>query len=84
LILSADECIVFEDSLVGFTSASAVGLKTVVTLSEYTKPFAFDGALIVVDHLGEEDTPFELMSGKPSDHSYVNVEYLKELHEQNR
>jgi len=84
LKLSADECIVFEDSPVGFTSASAVGLKTVVTLSEYTKPFAFDGALIVVDHLGEENTPFELMSGKPSDHSYVNVEYLKELHEQNR
>jgi beta-phosphoglucomutase-like phosphatase (HAD superfamily) len=84
LKLSADECIVFEDSAVGFASASAVGLKTVVTLSEYTKATVFDGALVVVDHLGEKDTPFEMVSGKPSSHSYVNVEYLKELHEQNR
>ena len=84
LKLSADECIVFEDSAVGFASASAVGLKTVVTLSEYTKASVFDGALVVVDHLGEKDTPFEMVSGKPSSHSYVNVEYLKELHEQNR
>jgi|ETNmetMinimDraft_8_1059916.scaffolds.fasta_scaffold00120_23 HAD superfamily hydrolase (TIGR01509 family) len=84
LKLSADECIVFEDSAVGFASASAAGLKTVVTLSEYTKPFAFDGALVVVDHLGEKGAPFQLVSGKLSRHSYVNVEYLKELHEQNR
>jgi HAD superfamily hydrolase (TIGR01509 family) len=84
LELSADECIVLEDSAVGFVSASAAGLKTVVTLSEYTKPFAFDDALVVVDHLGEKDSPFKVISGRPSSHSYVNVEYLKELHEQNR
>ena len=84
LKLSASECIVFEDSAVGFASASAIGLKTVVTLSEYTKAFEFDGAMVVIDHLGEIDTPFEIMSGRPSSHSFVNVEYLKELHEQNR
>jgi hypothetical protein len=55
-----------------------------VTLSEYTKPFAFDGALVVFDHLSEKDTPFEIMSGSLSSHSYVNVEYLKEFHEKNR
>ena len=84
LKLLAEECIVFEDSAVGFASATAAGLKTVVTLSEYTKPFAFDGAMVVIDHLGEKDTPFKIVSGRPSSHSYVNVEYLKELHEQNR
>ena len=84
LKLSASECIVFEDSAAGFASASAIGLKTVVTLSEYTKAFEFDGAMVVIDHLGEIDTPFEIMSGRPSSHSFVNVEYLKELHEQNR
>ena len=80
--LSADECIVFEDSAVGFSSSSSVGLKTVVTLSEYTKSTVFEGALVVVDHLGEEGNPFEIISGNPSSHSFVNVEYLKELHEQ--
>jgi HAD superfamily hydrolase (TIGR01509 family) len=84
LKLSASECIVFEDSAVGFASASAIGLKTVVTLSEYTKAFEFDGAMVVIDHLGEKGKPFEIMSGRPSSHSFVNVEYLKELHEQNR
>lgn len=84
LKLSASECIVFEDSAAGFASASAIGLKTVVTLSEYTKAFEFDGAMVFIDHLGEIDTPFEIMSGRPSSHSFVNVEYLKELHEQNR
>ena len=75
--LSADECIVFEDSAVGFSSSSSVGLKTVVTLSEYTKGTVFEGALVVVDHLGEEGDPFEIISGDPSPHSFVNVEYLK-------
>ena len=83
LELSASECIVFEDSGLGFASASAVGLKTVVTLSEYTKATVFDGALVVVDHLGETDNPFEIISGGKSSHSYVCVEYLKELYEQN-
>ena len=80
--LSANECIVFEDSAVGFASASSVGIKTVVTLSEYTKSTVFEGALVVVDHLGEKGEPFEVISGNPSPHFFVNVEYLMELHEQ--
>ncbi len=35
--LSSDEWIAFEDSKIGFDSANSAGLRTVVTLSEYTK-----------------------------------------------
>ena len=80
--LSCHECIAFEDSQIGFTSATSAGLKTVVTLSEYTKTKNFEGALVVLDHLGDENQPFEIIRGKPTNHSFVSVGYIKELYEQ--
>ena len=79
--LSSDECIAFEDSEIGFTSATSAGLRTVVTLSEYTKAENFEGALVVLDHLGDENQPFKIIEGSPTSHSYVSVGYLKELYE---
>ena len=80
--LSCHECIAFEDSGIGFTSATSAGLKTVVTLSEYNKKQIFEGALVVLDHLGDENQPFEIIKGKPTNHSFVSVGYLRELYEQ--
>jgi len=82
--LSSDECIAFEDSEIGFDSATSAGVRTVVTLSEYTKTKNFEGALVVLDHLGEENQPFEIITGSPTRHSFVSVGYLKELYEQDR
>ena len=82
--ISSDECIAFEDSEIGFASATSAGLRTVVTLSEYTKTKNFEGALVVLDHLGEENQPFEIITGSPTRHSFVSVGYLKELYEQDR
>ena len=82
--LTGDECIAFEDSKIGFDSATSAGLRTVVTLSEYTKTKNFEGALVVLDHLGEENQPFEIITGSPTRHSFVSVDYLKELYEQDR
>ena len=80
--LSCHECIAFEDSEIGFNSATSAGLKTVVTLSEYTKTKNFEGALVVLDHLGDENQPFEIIKGNPTSHSFVSVGYIKELYEQ--
>jgi len=80
--LSCHECIAFEDSEIGFASATSAGLETVVTLSEYNKKQIFKGALIVLDHLGDENQPFEIIKGKPTNHSFVSVGYLKEFYEQ--
>jgi len=82
--LSCHECIAFEDSGIGFASATSAGLRTVVTLSEYTKTKNFQGALVVLDHLGDENQPFEIIKGSPTRHSFVSVGYLKELYEQDR
>ena len=84
LNLSCDDCVAFEDSQIGFQAAISAGLKTVVTLSEYTKANNFEGALVVLDHLGEEDKPFLIINGTPSDYSMVSVDYIKELYERNR
>ena len=80
--LSCHECIAFEDSGIGFTSATSAGLRTVVTLSEYTKTKNFQGALVVLNHLGDENQPFEIIKGNPTRHSFVDISYLKELYEQ--
>jgi beta-phosphoglucomutase-like phosphatase (HAD superfamily) len=79
--LSPRDCIAIEDSEIGFNSSTASGLKTVVTLSEYTMSKNFTGALVVLDHLGEEDEPFQIVNGIPTNHTMVSVNYLKELYE---
>jgi len=82
--LSSEECVAFEDSELGLMSSSATGLRTIVTLSEYTKAQNFDDAMVVLDQLGDENNPFEILKGRPTRHSFVSVEYIKELYEQYR
>ncbi len=82
--LSSEECVAFEDSELGLMSSTATGLRTIVTLSEYTKAQNFDDAMVVLDQLGDENNPFEILQGRPTKHSFVNVEYIKELYEQDR
>ena len=79
-----NECIVIEDSEIGFQSATLAGLKTVITLNEYTNTKNFKGALVVLDHLREDDQPFQLVNGTPTTHKLVSVDYIKELYECNR
>ena len=82
--LNSNECVAFEDSGMGLLSSLSVGLKTIVTMSEYTKTQNFDGAMVVLDHLGDEDNPFEILQGRATSHSFVSVAYIKELYEQDR
>ena len=82
--LECSECVVIEDSEIGFQSATSAGLKTVITLSEYTNTKNFKGALVVLDHLGEDDQPFQIVNGTPTTHTLVSVDYIKELYECNR
>ena len=55
-----------------------------ITLSEYTNTKNFKGALVVLDHLGEDDQPFQIVNGTPTTHKLVSVDYIKELYECNR
>lgn len=56
--LSADECLAFEDSENGIRASGGAGLRTIVTVNDYTLDHDFTGALAVLSDLGEPDAPF--------------------------
>jgi hypothetical protein len=46
-------------------AARGADLATVITVNDYTRTHDFRGAAIVLDHLGEPDQAFEVLSGPP-------------------
>lgn len=92
--LTAQDCIVIEDSENGLLSASGAGIKSVITINEYTTKDNFDGALIVLDQLGEPDMPFTIIKGgikggtnadsNKTEAHYVDVAFLKALHKEHQ
>ena len=63
LHLSPAQCMAFEDSENGLRAAQAAGLKTVITVNDYTRTHDFHGAAVVLAHLGEPGRPFQVLSG---------------------
>lgn len=57
--LSAGECLAFEDSENGIRASRGAGLKTVVTINDYTRDHDFSGALAVLSDLGEAGAPYQ-------------------------
>ncbi|MCC6207711.1 MAG: HAD family hydrolase [Gammaproteobacteria bacterium] len=64
LDLDAADCIAFEDSENGLIAARRAGLRTIVTVNDYTREGEFGDATLVVDHLGEPDLPFTVLGGR--------------------
>jgi HAD superfamily hydrolase (TIGR01509 family) len=56
--LTAAECLAFEDSKNGIRASQGAGLKTVVTVNDYTRADDFSGAVAVLSDLGEPDAPY--------------------------
>jgi HAD superfamily hydrolase (TIGR01509 family) len=77
--LSAAQCMAFEDSENGLLSARHAGLKTIVTVNGYTRDDHFDGALIVLDQLGEPGAPFSVIDGCALGATHVDVALIKRL-----
>jgi len=46
LWIEAQHCLVFEDSAHGLKAASLAGLKTVITVNDYTQNQDFSGAIL--------------------------------------
>lgn len=65
LDLPAEACLALEDSRNGLLSAREAGLRTLVTVNDYTRGQDFAGAWRVVDHLGEPDAPATVLAGAP-------------------
>jgi HAD superfamily hydrolase (TIGR01509 family) len=79
--LSAAECMAFEDSENGLLSSLRAGLKTIVTVNGYTLNDNFDGAVIVLDQLGEPESHFTLIKGSAGLTTRLDVPLIKRLFE---
>ncbi|MHB8741613.1 MAG: HAD family hydrolase [Sulfuricaulis sp.] len=71
LCLSPAQCLAFEDSENGLRAARAAGLRTVITVNDFTRRQDFEGASIVLDQLGEPDQPFQVLAGNNVDGAKV-------------
>ncbi|MCF6218388.1 MAG: HAD family hydrolase [Gammaproteobacteria bacterium] len=78
--LTPSEAIAFEDSRNGVLSSLAANLTTVITVNSYTAEDDFSGAAIVLDQMGEPDTPFTLLAGDAHDQDYLNIALVEALH----
>lgn len=78
--LSAAECLAVEDSANGLRSALGAGLRTIVTVSDYTVADDFTGAAIVLDHLGDSGHIPRTLAGSCTLDGPVDVAALRRLH----
>jgi HAD superfamily hydrolase (TIGR01509 family) len=82
--LEAQDCFAIEDSHHGLTAASKAGLKTVITVNEYTQEEEFSRAILVLNHLGEPEQPFSVLAGDAGDSSYMDMSLVHRLHRNGR
>lgn len=78
--LGPEACLAFEDSANGLIAARAAGLKTLVTVSDFTQGHDFSGAALLLDRLGEPDAPFQVLAGDAGGAHYVDVDLLRRVH----
>jgi HAD superfamily hydrolase (TIGR01509 family) len=78
--LSPAECLAFEDSENGLRSSLGAGLKTLVTVNDYTLDHDFAGAAVVLSDLGEPGAPNQRLAGADLNQPFVDVAYLMALH----
>ena len=63
LNLPAAHCLAFEDSYNGLCSALGAQIKTIITINDYTCHENFNGATLVLDHLGEPNQTCSILGG---------------------
>ena len=78
--LQPAQALAFEDSENGVRSAVGSGLKTIVTVNDYTRTHDFSGAALVVDQLGEPHAPFKILDGRAWGATLVDVALLRKVH----
>lgn len=79
--LAAADCLAFEDSENGLRASRGAGLKTLVTVNDYTLDHDFTGAAVVLSDLGEPGAPNQRLAGAEFGQPFVDVAYLKALHQ---
>ena len=62
--LKPEQCLAFEDSENGIRASRGAGLRTVITVNDYTRDHDFTGAVLVLDQLGEPQLPFTVLAAQ--------------------
>lgn len=75
--LPAESCIAVEDSENGYRASRAAGVKTVITITDYTRDHDFDGAAAILSDLGEPASPFSVLKGEAFGKTLADVELFK-------
>ncbi|OGU24168.1 MAG: phosphatase [Hydrogenophilales bacterium RIFOXYD1_FULL_62_11] len=79
--LQAADCLAFEDSENGLRASLGADLKTLITVNDYTLDHDFTGASVVLSDLGDPGEPNQLIAGPDLERAYVDVAYLRALHQ---
>ncbi len=77
LNLPAENCLGFEDTNNGLLSATQTGLKTIVTVNDYTRTQDFSKATLVISDFGEPNAPFEVLAGNAHTAQYFDIDLAK-------
>ena len=77
--VNAGEAVVVEDSAAGLAAAKAAGLRCLLTPSSWDRELqdAASQASAVVDHLGEQGLPAQVVHGPPCSGGRVTLKYLQ-------
>lgn len=78
--LTPAACIAFEDSRNGILSSQGAGLKTIVTVNDYTRDDDFSDAAIVLDQMGEPERPFTVLAGDAGGAEHLDLDLVRRLH----
>jgi len=82
MALNPDRCLAIEDSRNGLRASQTAGLKTVITVNEYSRKDDFSGAALVLDHMGEPDRRCTVLAGNGSvlgEKGYLDLVALRDL-----
>ena len=77
--VAPENCVAIEDTYNGNEAAKAAGLKSVITTHNFTIDSDFSGAALVIDQLGEPDSPFIQAAGRSQAQHYVDIDMLNGL-----
>ncbi|MCW9024442.1 MAG: HAD family hydrolase [Gammaproteobacteria bacterium] len=77
--LTPEQCIAFEDSENGIKSSCGAGLKTIITVNDYTHDHDFSEAVLVLDNMGEPEQPFTVLAGEAGGASCLDIELVTRL-----
>ncbi|MEW6445304.1 MAG: HAD family hydrolase [Pseudomonadota bacterium] len=76
--LAPSQCIALEDSHNGVRAATGAGLRTIVTVNDYTRNEDLSGSELILEHLGEPGHPAPILHGG-SGSRVIDTAFLRDL-----